>query len=209
MPYYSEEQWLGWIDQLAADDYIVTDRFLPESIFRSTRNFFTRQLDREQFSRAGIGSGGAHQVEKSVRGDLIYWLDPERDSELADFFILVDEMVPYLNRYCFLGISDYEFHLAKYPPGTGYEKHVDRFKGRNNRLISVVVYLNEGWQEGDGGELVIDTGRGSRVVEPYGRRAVIFRSDTVPHAVRPTRVPRYSLTGWLLKQPSGLELLIH
>jgi SM-20-related protein len=36
---------------------------------------------------------------------------------------------------------------------------------------------------------------------------VLFRSDTVPHEVLETRVERWSLTGWLLRQPPGLGFL--
>jgi len=32
---------------------------------------------------------------------------------------------------------------------------MDQFQGKNNQVISMLIYLNENWQEGDGGELKI------------------------------------------------------
>ena len=72
-------------------------------------------------------------------------------------------------------------------------------------MISMVVYLNKAWQKGDGGELEIFRKDGtSFLVEPIEARCVMFKSAAVPHAVLASNKPRYSLTGWLLHQPSAL-----
>ena len=72
-------------------------------------------------------------------------------------------------------------------------------------MISVVIYLNEGWQQGDGGELEIFEKDGSSfLVEPLAMRCVMFKSAEVPHAVLQANKSRFSLTGWLLYQPSAL-----
>jgi SM-20-related protein len=112
-----------------------------------------------------------------------------------------------MNRYCYLSLSDYEFHLAHYPTGTFYKRHLDQFVGRNNRMISVVIYLNEHWKVGDGGELQIYLESGDVTVQPKARRCVLFKSADVEHEVLTTNVGRDSLTGWLLYKPAGLGLL--
>ena len=108
------------------------------------------------------------------------------------------------NRYCFLSLSGYEFHLAKYPPGGHYDKHMDQFQNRSNRLISVIIYLNDEWQKGNGGELEIDHNDQSVLISPLAGRCVFFKSDKVLHGVLESNADRYSLTGWLLHKPSAL-----
>jgi|SRR5690606_5351284 len=121
----------------------------------------------------------------------------------------VEECTFHFNRYCFLSLSGAEFHLAHYPSGGHYSRHLDRFENRSNRMISVVIYLNEDWRPGDGGELEIFQGDGSSfLVEPLGGRCVLFKSAVVPHAVRTAHKSRFSLTGWLLHRPPGLAPLL-
>ena len=104
-----------------------------------------------------------------------------------------------------MGLSGYEFHLAHYPLGGHYDTHLDQFKKRNNRTISMVMYLNTDWKAGDGGELEMFLKDGSSlVVEPIAARCVMFKSAVVPHRVLYANKPRFSLTGWLLQQPAAL-----
>lgn len=200
---HNEEKWLRWIDELSQNDFVVIDEFLDDELYATIRSFFLQHL--EDFSRAGIGALANNLVEESIRGDRTFWLDRKRDQSLNDFWMLVDDTIQMLNRYCFLSLSGYEFHLAHYPPGGHYDKHVDQFAERNNRMISVVIYLNEGWQKGDGGELEVFRNDGPSVVlEPLAKRCVMFKSADVPHAVLEASKSRYSLTGWLLYQPAAL-----
>jgi len=172
------------------------------------RSFLESKMEEDEFSKAGIGTQQAYQVDTSIRGDFVYWLDLPRDEEMRPFFMLAEEVVRNLNRLCFLSLSGFEFHLAHYPSGAFYKRHVDQFRERRNRLISVVIYLNDNWQPGDGGELKIFQPEDREVrVEPIARRCVMFKSDVVEHEVAETRVSRYSLTGWLLYNPPGLGYL--
>ena len=206
--YHATEQWNSWLDQLATDDYLVVDNFISDDFFDSIQRYFLQLLDDNEFSKAAIGSSEKRQIESSIRGDFIYWLDRQEDRDLSPLFNLLDETVQQLKQQLFLSLSDYEFHFAMYPPGTGYEKHVDQFQGKNNRIISMLIYLNEGWKPGDGGELKIYRQDGEEIlVEPIAKRLVMFKSDTVPHEVMPTRISRKSLTGWLLRQPASLGQL--
>lgn len=206
--YYSDEQWNHWFDKLAADDYLVVDDFLPDELYQQVHDYFQTMLKEHEFSKAAIGSSAKRQIESSVRGDFIYWLDQQRDTILFDLFELFDETVHNIKKRLFLSISDYEFHFALYPPETRYEKHVDQFQGKNNRVISVLIYLNEDWKKGDGGELKIYESNGNEVlIAPLARRLVMFKSDTVEHEVMLTHTHRKSLTGWLLHQPASLSSL--
>jgi len=191
------------MDELSTKDHVIIDGFLREELFLEIRDFLLQRLS--QFNQAGIGADSRQQLDRGIRGDFTHWLDRDRDAGLEAFWALMEECIHHFNRYCFLSISDQEFHLAHYPSGGHYDRHLDQFENRNNRMISVVIYLNVDWQNGDGGELEIFEKDGSGfLVEPLGARCVLFKSAVVPHAVHRANKSRYSLTGWLLHKPHGL-----
>ncbi|MEL7834026.1 2OG-Fe(II) oxygenase [Fodinibius sp. Rm-B-1B1-1] len=203
--YHSDEKWNTWMSQLATDDYLVVDNFISDHLFEKVQCYFQERLDESKFSKAAIGSDKNRQVESSVRGDFIYWLDRRQDSAVNELFILFDEVMANLRQQLFLSLSDYEFHFALYPPNTHYDKHVDQFHGKANRVISMLIYLNENWQPGNGGELKIYQADGTEsLIEPCAKRLVMFKSDTVPHEVLLTQIPRKSITGWMLHKPASV-----
>jgi SM-20-related protein len=205
---YTDEQWIQWFDQLAEDDFVIVDDFLSDQQFRLIMDFFKQAEENDHLKKAGIGSLGKFQIKSSVRGDYIYWLAEDRDSELSSFFDIVHELIANLKRFCYLSLSGSEFHIAKYPKGSHYDRHLDQFNERSNRQITVLIYLNENWKKGDGGELVIYKEDQKIVVEPIARRLLLFKSDLIEHEVLTTNVTRYSLTGWLLHQPASVGYLI-
>ena len=207
MSVYSEEKWISWMDELSEKDYVIVDDFITEELYQQIMGLFKNLEEQESLKKAGIGASQDFQVKKEVRGDLIYWLEQQRDTSLAGFFEQMEELNEKLRRYCFISLSGSEFHLAKYPAGTHYDRHIDQFNNRNNRQITVLIYLNENWQKGDGGELKIYRDEGNLLVEPIAKRLLLFKSDVVEHEVLKTNVPRYSLTGWLLHQPTALGYL--
>lgn len=204
---YSEDQWIRWMDELAIQDYVIADDFISDEMFRLIMKFFREKEENDQLKKAGIGSSGEFQLNASVRGDFIHWLERERDSELEPFFGLMDELIESLKRYCFMSLSGSEFHIAKYPEGSHYDRHLDQFNERSNRQITVLIYLNQNWKNGDGGELKIYKAGEEILVEPIAKRLLLFKSDVVEHEVLTTNVPRYSLTGWLLHQPATVGYL--
>ena len=204
---YTEETWINWMDQLAEQDYVIVDDFISDEMFEKLMSFFQEAEENDKLKKAGIGAQQDFQLKAEVRGDFIYWLDEERDKELSFFFDLKDDLVESLKRFCFLSLSGSEFHIAKYPVGTFYHKHLDQFNESSNRKITVLLYLNKNWKKGDGGELVIYKDGQKIVVEPMAKRLLLFKSDTIEHEVLKTNVPRYSLTGWLLHQPAGIGYL--
>lgn len=201
--YHDLDNWLFWMDEISTKDYVIIDQFLHPDLYADVRSFFLTQLP--YFSKSGIGALNEHIIRHDIRGDHTYWLDRKRDTKINSFWSLVDETMYIFNRYCFLGLSGYEFHLANYPPGTQYKKHIDQLNNRNNRMITLVIYLNKGWEKGDGGELEMYLEGGRKLlVEPVEARCVMFRSATIPHRVMKSEKNRYSLTGWLLHYPSAL-----
>lgn len=207
MKNYSEETYIEWMDTLANNDFVVIDNFLETDLVENLSDFFEKRLDENDLEKAGIGALGNHTIDKKIRGDYIYWLSENRDLELNDLFLQMNEMISKLKRYCFLSISDFECHLAYYPEGSFYKKHVDQFKERNNRIISFVLYLNKNWKPEDEGQLVIYKEEESHKIDPIKNRIVIFKSAGLEHEVLLTNEPRYSVTGWMLNNPVGLGFL--
>lgn len=73
----------------------------------------------------------------------------------------------------------------------------------------MLIYLNEDWKQGDGGELKIYQDDGNEILtEPIAMRLLMFKSDTVEHEEMLTNVPRKSLTGWLLHKPNTVGQFI-
>ena len=40
MTFFTEKQWLAWIDKLPEEDYAVIESFLPVNTYRQVRQFF-------------------------------------------------------------------------------------------------------------------------------------------------------------------------
>jgi len=113
------------------------------------------------------------------------------------FFELIDAFVIYLNRTCFAGIKSHEFHYALYEKGAFYKKHIDQFKTNNRRAFSMIMYLNKGWSDHNGGELKVYQEAGIQIISPENQKCVFFKSDELEHEVLLTNVSRMSITGWL------------
>jgi SM-20-related protein len=141
-------------------------------------------------------------VLPEVRGDFIAWLQqPERDAEQG-LLARLDELRAALNRGLMAGLEDFQGHFALYPRGIGYARHFDRLVGSDVRAISAALYLNDRWEEDDGGQLRLYVGGGTSVdVLPLGGRLVAFQSDRFEHEVLPARRERMSFTGWFRRRP--------
>ncbi len=61
----------------------------------------------------------------------------------------------------------------------------------------MIIYLNENWQEKDGGELKIYQANTEQVVLPTSGKTVFFKSNELAHEVLITHKKRMSITGWL------------
>lgn len=73
-------------------------------------------------------------------------------------------------------------HLTK--PGGTLTPHIDFHQGKSvqmYRRLNLLVYLNDDWRDGDGGELELWPAKGSKPavhVQPHGGTMVVFRTDT-------------------------------
>lgn len=191
------------IDGLMADKYAVADDFFSADEVQALRVGILQKYNEEQFRKSAIGNQSNEQVIGAIRGDFILWMDEENaGSEENIFFDKINDFMAYMNRTCFMGLAEKEFHYAVYPPGTFYKRHLDTFKNDSRRKLSVVTYLNdENWQPEYGGELTIYTNEnGSEQaidIYPVRGRVVVFESQELEHEVKPVKRDRLSITGWI------------
>jgi len=109
-----------------------------------------------------------------------------------------------LNQSRFLGLLSFEGHYAIYPPGAFYRRHRDRFRDDDTRVLSCILYLNEGWRRADGGALRIHLGEGVvRDVLPAAGTLACFLAERYEHEVLPTSRERLAVSGWFLRRQPG------
>ena len=189
---------------IADRGWCVTDDFIPSLLVSQLRHEAGERWHAGEFRRAGVGRGEDLTLRDDVRTDRVDWLDPAALSAAQQFYWDALEQVRLaLNRTLFMGLHDFEAHLAIYPPGSYYRKHLDQFRGIGLRTVTCVLYLNEAWGVDDGGEmrLYLDPECREHVdVQPVGGTLVSFLSADYYHEVLPARRERLSLTGWFRRR---------
>lgn len=186
----------GLIDQ----QFGCEDNFLDQATVLGLRENLLRHQARGEMYAAGVGGRFERQQNAEVRGDQIKWIDNEPTDPFEVAFISkAKRLIAYLNQTCYTSLNDFEFHYASYAPLSFYKRHLDQFKKHKGRKYSLVVYLNDQWQESDGGNLslYLENGR-EESIYPLGGRAVFFESHLVEHEVHPSLTrSRISIAGWL------------
>ncbi|AGB09823.1 SM-20 protein [Vibrio parahaemolyticus] len=181
------------IDALATDGYYIWDDFLSEEEVTQLRDCIP-----DNWKKARIGRNDDVTRIESIRSDKIQWLKPAMGQPIANYLSKMEEIRQEVNRHFFLGLFEYEAHFAKYEKGDFYQKHLDCFKGNENRRLTTVFYMNESWSEEDAGELVVYDLNDKEIatIPPRGGRLLVFLSEQFPHEVLPTNAQRFSIAGW-------------
>nr|WP_306815384.1 2OG-Fe(II) oxygenase [Limnobacter parvus] len=167
---------------------------LTEALLTSLLTFQSGQL-----KPAGVGRADQHISNAAIRRDTIAWIDSSTGAQ-GEWLKFSGQLQQHLNRTLMLGLFSFESHFAHYAPGAFYKTHVDAFKGQANRVLSVVLYLNENWRLEEGGEMVLYSD--AQPVQtlcnivPQAGTLVVFLSEDFPHEVLPATRDRYSIAGW-------------
>jgi SM-20-related protein len=190
---------------IAEDGIVVLSDFLPESAIAGLRDEAGRLGGQGAFRRAGIGAGGDYRTRDEIRGDEIFWIEP--DSASAPLRVALDALETMrlaLNRELYLGLIDFECHLARYRAGAGYQRHYDQLRRDGRRQVTLTLYLNQDWREADGGKLrvFLDESEPSRELDilPAAGTLVAFLSARFAHQVLPCARERLSLTCWFRRR---------
>lgn len=197
------------LDTFAKQGYVIVDDFMPREI--------TALLAQEAISRLrnqdmiSARTGKKTLLNQSIRGDHIDWVE-ETDSNIAiqAYFAQMHELQRLFNEQFFMGLQSLETHLAVYPVGTGYQKHLDQFQldhstQINTRQVSSILYLNDDWSQAYGGELRLYIDASAYLdILPVAGRLVLFLSSQFWHEVLPATRERLSLTGWFRTRETQL-----
>lgn len=195
------------VDHIANQGYCVIDNFLDDTVTSALASETETLKLANAMTQAGVGREHL-AVNKTIRGDSIYWLNEDNATAAQKSYLQqMEHLRSSLNQHLYLGLFGLECHLAAYPVGTFYKKHLDCFASndlnQSQRKISCIIYLNQNWKIEDGGQLRLylnesDEYSNEKSIDilPISGRAVIFLSDTFYHEVLPASRERLSLTGW-------------
>ena len=183
------------VEQLSQNGYAIIDDFMDAKLVKALA------LQAQSLPMKKATTGLNKNTHQEFRGDFIHWIETsEASQEEQAYLAQMDELKTAINQAFFLGLFELESHFAAYPAGAGYKKHLDQFIGTEDRKITCILYLNETWEEADGGQLrmYLDTKETEAFVDvlPQGGRLVVFVSGDFLHEVLPAKRERLSITGW-------------
>ncbi len=196
-------------DDLATKGWSWQPGLLPDALTSALRAELIARDAASDLGPAGIGREDDFHVDRSVRRTRITWFDGSTPAQ-QDFRSWTEALRNALNRELMLGLFEMEVCFAVYPPGGFYDRHLDSFAGARNRVVSLVAYLNEDWDEARGGALAVwDEGASeedapaARII-PQPGGVVLMLSEAIPHEVEVTQETRYGLAGWWRVNQSGV-----
>ena len=181
---------------------MVVRDFLSEAEARRLAEESRALWEEGEFRQAGVGRGAARVIREDIRRDHVLWLRAGETTPAQELYLeRLETLRLAINARLFLGLFEFEGHFAVYPEGAFYKAHLDRHQQTLDRVVTVILYLNQDWQPGDGGELKIWTMPGEKngpfeLVEPRAGTLVAFLSGDYWHEVLPARRTRMSVTGW-------------
>ena len=184
-------------DALERSGYIILSDALSKNLMEVLHER-VQNLTPEEWKVGGIGRNQKHQLDQRIRSDKIHWISNNNPGESV-FLTWAENLRRGLNQRLFQGLFDFEGHFSMYPEGAYYQKHIDTLTGNNNRVLSLVLYLNTNWDQADAGELLLYPEAGDQPIQtimPKFGTLVLFLSEQFPHEVLKAHRPRFSLAGW-------------
>ncbi len=188
------------IDDLTENGYAICDAFLAPEIITALADKATKRYLAGAMAAAKTGQN-KQLLNSTIRGDSIFWLSESiANTSVQAYFSKMHLLRNALNLHLFMNVQELETHLAVYPIGSVYEKHLDQFNqgdGVQARQLSSVLYLNNQWLTEDGGALRLHLNVHEYLnIAPTAGKLVLFLSSRFWHEVLPATRDRISLTGW-------------
>ena len=190
------------LQDIEKQGWSVHEDFFSPSLTHELNETLSSLREEGVLKQAGIGRKNDFHIEHSIRSDVISWFD---ESKLApsqkEFINITEQLKDAINEHFYLGLFEFEVHFALYAPNAFYKRHLDQHKNQDTRVITIISYLNENWEDDDGGELQLYLKNGKTVsVKPKAGTLVCFMSAEFEHEVLPAKRERASLTGWFRKR---------
>ena len=181
---------------LAAEGWCVLQGLLSAAQTLALTNECMAMHAAQQLMPARVGADRDHTP---LRGDSTHWFESDALSAPQQIFAdRINVLRIELSRSLMLGLVDSESHYAVYPPGTGYARHLDQLRDNDARVVSAVFYLNDAWQESDGGALRLHMADHShRDIYPHAGTLLLFLSAQFEHEVLPATRDRMSIACWM------------
>eukprot|EP00041_Stephanoeca_diplocostata_P009465 m.145920 g.145920 ORF g.145920 m.145920 type:complete len:360 (-) comp17749_c0_seq2:71-1150(-) len=151
----------------------------------------------KQFVKPRIHEFDMHSSYKNAMREVPFFCDLFRGFQSAPLVSMLNRLIPTLDLQ--KGMQSTTLKL-QYNEGSGgcFPLHYDNPGRPNKRKITCLVYLNEHWKEGDGGEIeLIPFGEKPITISPKLDRLVMFFSDRILHRVLPAIQARYCFTIWI------------
>lgn len=208
-------QALSIYESLVQNNYAVLDNFIDPEEGRHLRDEIRKLYDDGRMIDGKIGtnaSGTDGDVRPDMRTDKMVWLEGSEEfvgKFLKRHILRTDILAQKINlllqamgsKDAWEGCGRCKVMATCYPQGgKRYVAHYDN-PNRNGRKLTVILYLNEWWREGDGGVLRAKTNGVQVDVAPLFNRLFAFWSDRrVPHEVLPTAAKRdrFAITIWYM-----------
>lgn len=189
------------VNAIERQGYAIMDDYLSSSNMAALATIVKEKWFSGQMVSAKTGK--AALKNQTIRGDFIAWLD-ENDSQPAvqAYFRQMELLRLMLNMQLLMNVQSLEAHVAAYPVGSVYQKHLDQFNNGatphlEQRQLSASLYLNPNWQAHHGGALMLHLAENTHIdILPKSGRIVLFLSAKFWHEVLPATRERLSLTGW-------------
>jgi SM-20-related protein len=138
------------IHDLSHRGWSVTPHFLPQ---HTVDRLAAEGLSCLQGSKPRA-AGGGNAVDVGATEDFILWLqEATATTAQREYLQRLEELRLAVNTALALDLQPFEGHLAAYPPGGYYHKHKDNFEDEALRALTCILYLNNDWEEEDGGQL--------------------------------------------------------
>lgn len=174
--------------------------FTDEPATTQLREALQKLQGSNRLQAAEVGRGNDRALHVGIRGDSTQWINADSGIAATDYLIALDRLRVALNQRLFLGMEEVEAHFACYPTGSFYHRHRDRFHDSDARVLSLVTYLNDDWQVGEGGALRLYLPSGTVDVLPQAGMTLCFLSG-IEHEVRPATRERLSIAAWMRMRP--------
>jgi SM-20-related protein len=181
---------------LADNGWCIVPDFLSQA---QTQALSTECMDMHEAQLLTPARVGVDRAATLLRGDSTRWFQPEALSRRQQAFAnRIEALRIALNCDLFLGLVDSESHYAVYRPGAGYARHLDCLRNNDSRVISAVFYLNEAWQDAEGGALRLYLADQSyHDVFLRAGTLLLFLSAQFEHEVLPATRDRMSIACWM------------
>ncbi len=134
---FDESLFENIVEDLVTQGFSIQENGLPDFITQALLSC-QHSISEQEYKAAGIGRAEHYKKAQSVRGDAICWITGS-SKEGALWLSWCEAMQSYINRTLFMGLFSFESHFACYEPGKYYKRHVDAFKGQDNRVLSLIA----------------------------------------------------------------------